>query len=107
MAKLTGGLLGLASLLYFFFGMLSGWHDLSFGLKVVVLFVPSMFLTIAIVGALAIAGILIQRLYHQLRGTQAKAEYGLLNNQAVVKLMLPAWFAVALGLYKLVEHFFG
>lgn len=107
MAKLIGGALGLASLLYYLLGMLNSWHGLSFGAKVVFLFVPSIFLTIAILAVAAIAGILAQRLYHRVSGTQIKNEFDFLESKVATGLIMPIWLAIGLGLYTIIENIFG
>lgn len=107
MANLIGGSLGLASLLYYILVMLNAWHGLSGGHKIFVLFVPSIFLTIAILVVLMGSRILAKRLYCRVRGIQVRNEFDFLDRKAGTGLILPIWLAVGLGLYSLIEHFFG
>ncbi|MDD2131605.1 hypothetical protein NP856_20865 [Pseudomonas sp. 17391] len=107
MAKMIGWAFGLASLLYYLLGILNSWQGLSFGAKVVFLFVPSIFLTIAILAVTAIAGILAQRLYHHVSGTQIKNEFDFLESKAATVLIMPVWLSIGLGLYNIIENIFG
>ena len=107
MAKLLGLTLGLISLLYSIVLVLSGWHEMEFHLKIYVLFVPSIFDTIAIWIGLYVARIWIVRLYHWQRGTRVENEHASLNDNSGDWLMLPLWLITGLALYAVLERFFG
>lgn len=108
MAKMLGAVLGLSSLLYSIFLVLNGWYGMSQSLRVYVLIVPSIFVTILLLTLLFSLRVLGGRFYRRLRRTKVNNEYAFMDGGSTGNwLVLPIWISVGLGLYAIVEHFFG
>ena len=107
MAYVIGGVLGLASLLYSILLVLNGWHGMSLSLRVYVLFVPSIFVTIGALALLSSARILAVRLYHRVRGTQAKNEDAFMDGDGWNWVVFLIWITAGIGLYGILQKFFG
>lgn len=115
MAKLFGALLGLSSLIATWLAIASHWHAMSTSLKVYALVIPSIFLTIALAGALVASRILFVRLYHRFKGSTPVNEYAFLEDRKTTHgatlnkghgWILTLWIMVGTGLYAMFEKLF-
>lgn len=104
---LIGGSLGLGSLVYSVYLVLSGWPLMSQTLKFYVLILPSLAATISLLALAGCAWILVARLYRRVAGVQTADEYGFLDEKVWGMAGLIVWPLMALALYAALQQVLG